>query len=429
MKAFTLSTYIFLFYLISIVSFADTSLVYDELILKDKFNQSIDQSLQFFQNRQNSDGSFIYDVEPFTGKTTYKGNMVRQAGSLLSLAFSYDGLNKQHKSVIDNSISYFLSNVSEFQYKGQTLMIISENNEAYTGTICLFLSSFFYLHSQFPDQFPVNHKAYVGLMNTLEHFVNPKGGITEYINVSESYIDRIGRGSEIYASSQHFLTLSIFHFAFKRSKMSPTLATYLDLYDRQWTYGDIIPSYIWVMLSHLFLTRHGFPDQINQIKQNIENLQNSYDDLVGIKYRKQNYCTQLEGYSYYLLYKQESKDLDRFMFYRLTKHLRYSLNFQITAGLKKVISKVETFLKKPQHTVGGFWHKEGSTYHTRIDYTQHCMTAYNNHKVLSNNMIRDLEEYEEIERLAQLEEVKLNSYKTIEDKRMHRVVPKIINKY
>ncbi|MCO4782457.1 MAG: hypothetical protein KC646_09035 [Candidatus Cloacimonetes bacterium] len=429
MRAFTLSTYFIFLHLFFYTVCADSSLVYDELILKDKFINSINSSLKFFENRQNSDGSFIYDVEPFTGRTTYKGNMVRQAGSLLSLAFSYDGVNKDQKRVIDNSISYFLSNVSEFSYKGKTLMIISENNEAYTGTICLFLSSYFYLHSQFKDQFPINNKAFVGLMNTLEDFVSPKGGITEYINISETYLDRIGRGSEIYASSQHFLTLAIFHYAFKRSKMSPTLATYLDLYDREWAYGDIIPSYLWVMLSHLFLSRHGFPDQINQIKENIENLQSSYDDLVGIKYIKSNYCTQLEGFSYYLLYKQETNTLNRFLFYRLTKHLRYSLNFQITSGLKKVISKVETTLKKPQHTIGGFWHKQSDVYHTRVDYTQHCLSAYNSHQMISNNMIRDVEEYDEIERLAQVRQLEVDARKTIEYKRMHRVIPKVINKY
>ncbi|PCJ18421.1 MAG: hypothetical protein COB02_11030 [Candidatus Cloacimonadota bacterium] len=409
--------------------YCDPSLIHDELILKDEFSHVIKNSITFFQNRQNTDGSFIYDVLPFTGKTIYKGNMVRQAGTLFSLAFSYDGKDKNVKRLIDNSLQYFLDNVKEFNYQGKSLMVISENNESLTGTICLFLSSFFYLHSQYKEQFPVNNKAYVGLMNTLEEFSIIEGGITEYINTEENYMDRLGRGSEIYATAQHFLTLSLFHYAFKRKKMTTTLSNYINLYDRKWVYGDLIPSYQWVMLSYLFLSRQNFSEYKWQIINSIENLQSAYQYQIPIKYIKRNYCTQLEGFSYYLQYKQEHNELNRFLFYRLTKHLRYSQNFQIKSNTKKVISKVETFLKKPLQTVGGFWNKKEGIYHTRIDYTQHCLSAYQGHHLLANNMSKSLEEYEKEIELARIQQIEQDAYKKIEFKRMNRVIPKIIPNY
>ncbi|MBT3786554.1 hypothetical protein HOF92_16385, partial [bacterium] len=310
-------------------------LLYPDLVLKNRYQESINKSLEFFMNRQKRDGSFIYDHFPFQGRTLYKGNWVRQAGALLSMAFAYQGKNKKLKSSIDRALSFFQQNTIAFERDGIKMRIISENHEGLTGTICLFLSAYFHLHHNFPTRYPIDSPIYQELMDTLAYYHHVDEGLTSYINTKEAYIEKHRRDSEIYASAQHFLLLAMYHRVFKRPFLHPSLLSYLDLYDREWTYGELAPSYHWVMLALSLVNELNNPELEPEVAKIAGQLQLAIDRELPLEFQNNNYCARVEGLGSYLVLKQERGKLDRRELYELSRHLRHLKNFQLEVSTKK----------------------------------------------------------------------------------------------
>ena len=381
---------ILFFLLFQFICWTNTKLDKDELILSETHDQVIIDALQFLVNRQKRDGSWIYDAQPFTGKITYKGSIVRQAGTLFGAALAYDGQNKSVKGMLKSAFDYFQINSTPFDRRGFKLRLLSENHEGYTGTSALFLCAFFYLHHQWPEQFPLNETIYKELMDTLEYYVLPGGGITRYLNSKETYIDRLGRPAEPYASAQHFLTLAFFHFVFKRKHLSPSLKDYIEFYDRRWSYSDLVPSYHWIMQAYWILSLLDHPELEKHLPEMVHKLQTAAEREIPILKINNNYCAQVEGYGAYLRYKWEQKELNRRALYKMSDFVRHLKNFQLSSNTKKRVLKDEKesqlTIKQPEYHVGGFWHKSNGKYHTRIDLTQHCLAAFVHHKALQEGI-------------------------------------------
>ncbi len=378
------------FCLFHCISWSNSSLTKSELILSETHDEVIVKALQFLVNRQKRDGSWIYDAQPFTGKITYKGSIVRQAGTLFGAALAYDGKNKQVQNMLKSAMDYFQIHSTPFDRRGFKLRLLSENHEGYTGTSALFLCAFFYLHHQWPEQFPVNETIYKELMDTLEYYVLPGGGITRYMNAKESYIDRLGRPAEPYASAQHFLALAFFHFVFKRKHLSPSLKDYIEFYDRRWTYSDLVPSYHWIMQAYWILSLLDNPDLEKELPDMVYNLQTAAEKEIPIHKINNNYCAQVEGYGAYLRYKWDQKELERRALYKMSDFVRHLKNFQLKETTKKRVitdgKQDQLPLRRPEYHVGGFWHKAKGKYHTRIDVTQHCLAAFVHHKALQEGI-------------------------------------------
>lgn len=368
------------------IIWANPQLTKDDLILHETHDQVIIKALDFLVKRQKKDGSWIYNVEPFTGKTTHKGSIVRQAGTLFAAALAYDGRDERIKKMIRSAMDYFQINSTPFDRRKFKFRLLSETHDGYTGTSALFLCAFFYLHLQWPAQFPVDQPIYKELMDTLEYYVSKTGGITRYMNSKETYIDGLNRPAEPYASAQHFLVLALYHFVFKRKHLNPTLKSYIKFYDRKWSYSDLVPSYHWIMQAYWILSLLDHPELEISLPRMVSNLHRAAQREIPIKKGSNNYCAQVEGYAAYLRYKWEQKELDRRDLYNLSYHLRHLKNFQLHQGVsKKVIqddTEIRLPIKQPDYNLGGFWHKQNGEYHTRIDFTQHCLAAYVHHKAL-----------------------------------------------
>jgi len=376
---------------------ADPTLNRSDLIIQPRFDEVISNSIDFMKRRQKPDGSWVYDHLPFDGKTTFKGSLVRMAGTFYSLAVTYQGNDKELKDMIDKAIGFFTLNTREFVRRGKTLRIISESHEGYTGTICLFLSGWLLLHHKFPEEFPVDKPHYMQFMDTLEYYSDKTAGITRYINTKEDYVEKLGRDAEVYASAQHFLTLSIFHLTFKRKYFHPKLKEYIALYDRKWKYEILPQSYHWVMQAYYYLYLIENPDLQRVLPRMIENLQSAFQQHYTLENKMSNTCSIAEGYSSYYRYKMEEKELSRAMMYSLSNNLRHLKNFQILPGMKKRIRATEEGredqyvpMKDPHLAEGGFWARLEGKHSTRIDMTQHCLTAYVHHRYILDNLHENL---------------------------------------
>lgn len=405
-------------------------LIQTDLILEDRFQQVIDQSLDFLIRRQKRDGSFIYDHYPFQGRTLYKGSWVRQAGTLLSMALAFDGKNQELKKSIKAAASFFKENSIAFERDGTRMRIISDNHEGYTGTICLFLTAYFHLHHIAPKDFPIDSSIYQELMDTLAYYHHEEEGLTRYINTKETYIEKHWRDSEIYASAQHFVLLAMYHKVFERTYLHPTLLSYLELYDRKWTYGELGPSYHWVMMGLNLLDDLQNPELHRRILRIAYKLQLAMDSEFPLDFQNNNYCARLEGFGSYLSLLQKRNLLDRRELYELTRHLRYSKNFQLQEHTKKkaalpskstqsATGNLLIAQKTPRHSSGGFWHKEVDGFHTRIDITQHCLSAYLYHDVIMERV--PLKPW-----VPQEEWNDIPTQREISDKKLHPIILKTI---
>ena len=387
----------FLLVFLAIYSIEAGQLIRSELILEDRFPSVIEQSLDFLKRRQKRDGSYIYDHFPFQGRTIYKGSWVRQAGTFMAMALAYDETKTELKESLDKAISFFKQNSVGFVRDGLKMRIISENHEGYTGTMCLFLIGYFHLHRLNPVAFPIESSIYQEIMDTLAYYHHEDAGITRYINIKEDYIEKHRRDSEIYASAQHFVLLAMYHRVFQRKYLHPSLLSYLDLYKRKWTYGELGPSYHWVMMALKILNELNNAELNTQVLQAAHELQMAMEKEYPLDFLTNNYCARLEGFGSYLQILQTNNLLDRRDLYKLTKHLRYSRNFQLKTETRKKAAlpgspqkagkpELRIEQKNPSHSVGGFWHREVDGYHTRIDVTQHCLSAFTYHEQIMDKI-------------------------------------------
>ena len=117
-----------IFCLFHCICWPNSSLSKSELILSETHDEVIVNALQFLVNRQKRDGSWIYDAQPFTGKITYKGSIVRQAGTLFGAALAYDGKNNQVKTMLKSAMDYFQINSTPFDRRGFKLRLLSDYN-------------------------------------------------------------------------------------------------------------------------------------------------------------------------------------------------------------------------------------------------------------------------------------------------------------
>jgi hypothetical protein len=417
-------------FMINHLVFSQPSMLVEDLILENRFEDVISQTLKFFINRQKRDGSLVYDHLPFKGRTVYKGNWVRLAGAFLSMAWAYNGQDEDLKSSLKRLMGFFKQHSQAFEREGIRLRVISENHEGFTGTICLFLSGAFVLHHRYPDQFPLGEALYQELMDTVEYYHHKDEGLTDYINIKETYLEKQVRPSEIYATAQHFYLQALYHVGFNKYFLHPSLRKYLSFYDRKWTYGELGPSYHWVMQALYLVDLLKNPDLKVQTARVVETLQSSYEKEFPLEFSSNNYCSQLEGYGSYLLYKQGRRELNRFQLYKLSEHLRHTRNFQFLETTRRQNKSASSSKnppatlaqKSPKYSVGGFWNKEDKVYHTRIDYSQHCLSAFLHHRTLLENIglgrAQDPRDRVEIPRL--------NEPPPPPDKKMHPVVLKTI---
>ena len=134
--------YIFLFLCFNWIPFSSPQLTKSELILNETHDDVISQSIEFLINRQKKDGSWIYDYQPFTGKITHKGSIVRQAGTLFAAALAYDGKDSRVKKMINSAMDYFQINSTPFDRKNFKLRILSESKDGIREPVLYFCAHF-----------------------------------------------------------------------------------------------------------------------------------------------------------------------------------------------------------------------------------------------------------------------------------------------
>jgi hypothetical protein len=256
--------------------------------------------------------------------------------------------------------------------------------------------------------------------------------VPDYINLKENYLEKIGRPAEIYATAQYFLVLSIYQLAFKRQNFHPSVVDLLRLYETKIADHELMLAYHWLILALTQLYEVQDPDWGPFIVQMIEGLQARYEKEYPLERVMQNYCSKAEGYAYYLNYKQKRQELDRQQLYTLGKHLRHLKNFQITSDTylteKKENETVYQPVLQPDKAIGGFWHKEKGIHHLRIDYTQHCLSAYSTYQEIMDKVYPDMKAYEAVQVTIWEEELERKARETIDQKKMQRVLLKTILK-
>ncbi len=412
-------------------------LVREDLVLNQTFETTISRAIQFLKNRQRPDGSWLYDHLPFEGRSINTGIMVRQAGTFFALAQAWDGKDQTIKGMLTKAIQYFERNSSTFIPIEKTLRIISDTNEAYTGTICLYLAGCFWLEWKHPGAFEFRGELYVQLMNTLVYLYNRNHGLPELINTKETYLEKINRDAEPYATVQFFLAFTLFHMAYDRKHMHPILQEFMAMYERELTPFEVAQTSHWSALVSRLHMEWKQPDWYDEAQTLKARHLLQFESRWPLQETTANSCSQAEGWAYYLRANQlQTGEVDRQDLYRLTRHLRHLRTFQLKANSR---TKAQTFdgkeyekaMSNPNLAIGGFRHSIKNEIHTRIDFTQHCLSAYITHREILRDMFPDQESWEdwklrkmEEEWLYEMEERRRNR-----PKRMERVLLQQIQKF
>ncbi|MBW7875858.1 MAG: hypothetical protein H3C47_07710 [Candidatus Cloacimonetes bacterium] len=411
---------------------------HEDMVLVHLFQKQIDNSLLFIKNRQRSDGSYIYDYVPFANRQITTGVLVRQAGVMLGLAMAYDGQNEAVKQGIIKTMSYFRSRSTTYTLRDQNLRILADSHEAYTGAICLYLAGALWLEWKYPGQFLVRDQFHLDLLNTLNFYFNFRNGLPDLINTRETYVEKINRDAEVYATAQYFLVQTLFHLTFQRPHPHPALDELVSLYERDLTPFEVIHIYHWMTLIYYLQMEWNNPT----MKQRILVMRDRH--LAQFRARHQgktlnsrnNTCSIAEAEAYDLLLKQKEGTLNRQELYHLTAHLRHLGNFQLSENsLRKTVDKSgkESILgiTDPKLANGGFYHYIGEEMHSRIDFTRHCLSAYVTHKQIVDNIFMDkrtlnsyLRQQEILDAIAEM-----NRIEQEKPTKMHRVQIKEVKLY
>lgn len=307
---------------------------------------------------QQETGLFLYDFDLSKGKPSGRNNLVRQAGTLFSIAEYYSVYpTKDVESVLIKGLSTLDAYSTEFD-AGQYQLVSGAvpKHKIRTGATALsLLSELLYYRTSGNGQFETARKKWLTGLLTLQ--INNKGFATTPKKVKESP----------YFSGEAWLALAHYVDIFEDEKLRLRLEK-IDNYMMA-TYAQIphIGFYHWGIMAAVqryeTTGQKKFLDFIGQqTKAFLYSLRPKFN-------KNSNTCYSLEGLipAYQILKKGQIKDQ------KFLKKLKKRIVFEKEKNLRLQIKKTST--AKQEYIYGAFLAGNGKQY-TRIDYTQHCLSAF-----------------------------------------------------
>lgn len=346
----------------------------------DTIRQIIADGKDWLVHAQEENGHFRYEYDPLTNTYSEDDNTVRQAGALYELgelARREEKLSSDTKGAIERSIPFFENLSKEDSYNGYTFRCVTEpssTRKCKLGSTSLVLAGLLgYLEAN-----PEGWKKHRALVEDYVSFIlamkkDGSGFRNEY---------RIGKTTQKDAESgfsngEAFMALARFYNHEKRTDIATVLT---DVFPYLQNEAFETTKYLWMMAG---------------IKELVDVLPNPafvpYAEtftkwrIDGIRTHRattKNYCAYIEGVAsaYSILEdsvsKDEAKKLRNEIDYWNAKHARFQITPRdarmliITGG--KVMLRDIADMKTAQ---GGFMTSYG-TPTQRIDFTQHCISAY-----------------------------------------------------
>lgn len=349
-----------------------------EALPHEKIRSTVHDGVSWIIAAQEDDGHFAYEYLPYEGQYLRGDNIVRQAGTLYSLGEitrrSSDD-NAERNEAIEKAIGYFQTLSPEHEYEGVDVRCItkdSESNLCKLGATSLALTGILGYVERYPDK----KDEYTDLIEGYIAFITTAK--KEGAGFSDQY--RVGIGfteTESSFSNGEALLALVRYYQYNPRPEIKILVDEVFAYLATKEYDT--PLYLWIMAALKDMQQLWPNDAYTTYGEKFTVWR--LDMLLRSKYSVKNYCASTEGLaSAYSLLQNTSSEV-------VLKRLRSEIDFWNTKNNNLQVTTVYrlVFDEKQDPTLvsvddmtqskGGFLTGEDSLTQ-RIDFTQHCITAY-----------------------------------------------------
>lgn len=364
--------------LVSIVEYLERLLPPNNVPLSaDQMRTVITDGADWLVAGQERSGRFGYEYLPYVGEYTSGDNIVRQAGSLYILGEFYraqDKSDRELEKAIESSIDYF-KDLSKSLGDGEGACVRSglKSFNCQTGTTALALLGILSYVEQDTD---LQEKYYDAITDYADFLLASRlegAGFSENYNFGGGFKD----SESPFFTGETMLALVRYYQYDARPEVKEVLNEVFD-YLKEKEYES--PLYLWIMAALKDMQALWPNDEYVEYASDFTSMR--LNDAVRRHGTVHNYCAPLEGLTsaYSVLAGNESKEY----LTRLNDEIEYWLalttDLQLDAARPYRVAMIDNTLQMvkvvdPALAHGGFLTGQDEPTQ-RIDFTQHCMSAY-----------------------------------------------------
>ncbi|MFC1594895.1 hypothetical protein ACFL3E_00520 [Patescibacteria group bacterium] len=347
-------------------------IIKDESLAPEEINSIIANAVEWFKNSQEPSGHFNYEYSLVNDEYSNDGNMVRQMGALYELGeiLVRDTKNVFNlKNSVKNSIQYARNNSVKRNLNSQQFLCVKKDKSRCSlGAVSLALIGVLDYVSVYPEE----QAKYQDLINGYIDFIlamkKPDKGFRAnyYLTTNQTNTE------SSFANGEAFFALVRYY------KHNPTNEV-KKVIDESFEYFDVIYRnewdnnfYLWGMaaIKDLYAS-----EPLLEYFEFVRDYTNwRIEGYKGLRKTKHNKCAYIEGViSAYSVIKTHEEEINFWL--KKSQELQIMDN-KITTSIIEDI-EFPLYLKNPDIAKGGFL--TGLEYDEllqRIDFTQHCLSAY-----------------------------------------------------
>lgn len=326
--------------------------------------KAIDDAVHYFQFAQKDDGLFVYEFDFLASAQQPDENIVRQAGAGFALGqlLNWQPGHKVAQSVLNKALAAYarLSNS-----KGIGMLVDTQGRVPTGATALALLGGLYYYRATGNDQFKKDLQQWSQSLLSLH---NAGKGLRRSPTSAKE---------DDYYNGEGWLALSMFHEVFPQDKQVAEVLGQLDSYFLEtYTQKPSISFYHWAMMAAEM--RYKQTGENRFLKFMIEQTEWVLEKKVGKFHAERNQCYLAEGLIAVLhaLPVNAYENLRNRLVARLNQEMDKALSMQIKEGQQSLVFPKGVRLDVPylSRYRGAFLNNAHSS-RTRVDYTQHCLSA------------------------------------------------------
>ena len=341
----------------------------------------IKNSVAWIVNSQLDSGRFNYEYLPYLDKYTDDDNIVRQAGTLYSLAMTArrDVDNKYDlEPTIRKSLEYLESISESGEFNDRDFLCVLDRrlgDKCKLGATALTLAAMMESFQAYPEL----ESDYQDLAKEYKEYLlavrNPDAGFRGYFNPKPNGLQTSKESS--FFNGETLLALTMYQQYKPESEIESTIK---EVFTYVLTTADRDPGlYLWAMASVNLLDQHYSDSRyLPYIRLYVgERLATARAKSQSVS----NYCAYTEGLASASVMMSRHLDDADMSFYtdNLNTALSKNATLQITSDdivRMSIVPELDFLsINNPEQAIGGFLTGQNDLMQ-RIDYTQHCLSAY-----------------------------------------------------
>ncbi len=351
------------------------------------YTSKVDISIQrakhnLIARKINATGLFIYDYNLITGKFAQEDNEVRQMGAmyLFGRLLNAGKLTQKDKELFKDSINKIFENTHTITKTKRKLLLLSYYDENKLGSLALLLNGALYLARHDHDWGREHKEQIKALLHSILWLQKENGDFAQFIKDNDSYEQKEEVSSSGYATGEALTVLATWLQDHPDdTAVAEAVNKAFDALDARGMDKQYKGLYLWLMTAANKI--HSNKQLSNKLRKKAYEIALKYhmamrNRLVFVM-EAYNTCAHTEGLAQYILMARDKENIQgELSAYKIS--IYNNLRLQITPENKDYLMHLNAHILPHAYNSAyaqGAFLDSAKKAGTRIDYTQHCISA------------------------------------------------------